>query len=251
MTAPSGAAPAPASLSPPPAAARGKPTSGTCGPSSAASSHSVDRPLSSGNKLLANPGARGCPAFGMTLSTTSAGRGFMKTCTSCARKLSRGAFRRYCGRSSDGLRPICKECQRIYEARWRGKNLDVLTARRQARADKEKVYRQSYDAANRGRLLVMEAGRRARRRNLPFDLHEHIQEVEVRIQAGCCEMTGLPFNFHAAGVQWNSPSLDRIIPERGYVLSNIRIVLFAMNAALGNWGEDTLRTIISAWLEES
>lgn len=35
-----------------------------------------------------------------------------------------------------------------------------------------------------------------------------------------------------------TPSLDRIKPELGYIKSNVRLICFGLNAALGNWGEE-------------
>jgi hypothetical protein len=209
----------------------------------------VSRLQYSESKLQADLGDNGCLKSASTWKTSNVGSGSMKTCTSCEQELPRDAFRKYSGRSSDGLRPICKECQRAYEADWRKKNVDRLAEARGRRAEKEKAYRQEYDAKNRGRLLLMEAKRRSARKRLPFDLDLHVQEVETRIQAGRCEMTGLPFNMHSSGISWNSPSLHRTDPKQGYVYHNIRVVCFAMNAAMGNWGEATLKTIISAWLE--
>lgn len=147
------------------------------------------------------------------------------------------------------MRPLCIDCQKDYEAEYRKKNAEKLKARRAARREKEKIYRQEYDAKNRGKLLVGESRRRSRRKGIPFDLDDYLGEIERRVQAGRCEMTGLQFNFHSRGMAWNSPSMDRINPKDGYVYKNIRIVCFAMNAALGNWGEETLRTVMDAWFQ--
>ena len=46
-----------------------------------------------------------------------------------------------------------------------------------------------------------------------------------------------------------SPSLDRIQPQHGYVSGNVRIVCHALNAGMGNWGEEALFAIVSAWVE--
>lgn len=172
----------------------------------------------------------------------------MKTCTKCKQQLPLDNFRKYSGRSSDGLRPLCKACQRVYEQTWRSTSKESRRATRQKRAGKEKAYRQIYDAQNRGRLLIMEAKRRCSRKRVPFDLDQYITEVEQRIQAGVCELTGMPLNLHNSGVNWDSPSLDRIEPGLGYVYSNIRVVCFAMNAAMGRWGETVLKQIMTAWL---
>jgi hypothetical protein len=115
---------------------------------------------------------------------------------------------------------------------------------------------------NKGRLLATEAKRRlekramclvatvrirARKRSITFDLDEHVPELQERINAGRCELTGVPFDL-APGRKYNSPSLDRINPKGGYVYDNVRVVLNCVNAALGDWGEDILRSVMEAWL---
>ena len=182
------------------------------------------------------------------MKTFSYGSNSTKICTKCKRDLPLGNFRKYSGRSRDGLRPLCSECQRAYERRWRSASKEYRRETRKKRAAKEAAYRQNYDAIHRGKMLSQEAGRRASKKGIPFDLYQYEAQIEERIVAGC-EMTGLPFDLHSKGQAWNSPSIDRIIPAEGYVYTNIRIVCFAMNAAMGNWGETVLQQIITAWQE--
>ena len=50
--------------------------------------------------------------------------------------------------------------------------------------------------------------------------------------------------------QWNSPSLDRIVPSKGYVWDNVRLVIHAMNVALRNWGEDCLVYVMKEYFRK-
>ena len=172
----------------------------------------------------------------------------MKQCTTCGRRRPLDDFRRYVGRSPDGRRPLCKDCQRAYEVGWRRAHREHLRQARQRRTEKARAYVQRYNLAHRGEILVKEAIRRARRRGLPCDLRAHAAALIRRVHAGRCELTGLPLNLGRRTVSWDSPSLDRIVPALGYTMTNVRVVCFAMNAALGSWGEAQLRTIMSAWL---
>ena len=63
-----------------------------------------------------------------------------------------------------------------------------------------------------------------------------------------CALTGLPFN-PTAEPRYDSPSLDRITPELGYVPGNVRVILYCLNAALGNWGEDTFYQVAKAFVD--
>jgi hypothetical protein len=96
-------------------------------------------------------------------------------------------------------------------------------------------------------LLVDAARRRARIGGLSFDLDEHRQELQERIDAGFCEVTGIPFNLDG-GRTYDSPSLDRINPRRGYTYDNVRMVCDLMNRAMSDWGEEPVRIVMSKWL---
>lgn len=108
--------------------------------------------------------------------------------------------------------------------------------------------------SNHLRMLVRTAKRRAKQKQLPFDLTDHVEALIARRDIGCCELTGIPFRdteeyLNIQGPQWNSPSLDRVSPELGYVYSNVRIVLHAVNMMFGNWGEDRAIEIMHAIME--
>lgn len=101
----------------------------------------------------------------------------------------------------------------------------------------------------RGRYLAIGARSRARHRNLAYDLDEHLDDIQARA-VGCCELTGIPFKQEGGKTSWNSPSIDRIKPELGYVHSNIRLVLHCLNMAMGDWGEGIFTEVASAFLEK-
>jgi hypothetical protein len=103
----------------------------------------------------------------------------------------------------------------------------------------------------RARALVASARARAKERGLPFALGEREQRlIEAVLDRGVCEMTGMYFSYRG-GRSGLSPSLDRIKPADGYVPGNVRVICWAMNSALGDWGEDLLRGVMQAWLARS
>ena len=117
--------------------------------------------------------------------------------------------------------------------------------KREDRRERPEHHR-SIEEGSRYSHLICHARTRAKRRGLSFDLFEHREKIRDRVRSGHCEMTGLPFNF-SAGQTFDSPSIDRINPDEGYTYSNIRIILYGMNAALGNWGEEKLAIMVQAW----
>lgn len=116
--------------------------------------------------------------------------------------------------------------------------LESRSARRRSLVTKEKdsAYQRKYRKKHRARDLVRHARLRAQKKQLAFDLSDHLDEIQERISKGFCEVTGLPLNLDG-GRTWDSPSLDRIVPSAGYVYRNIRIVCHAVNGAMGDWGE--------------
>ena len=172
----------------------------------------------------------------------------MKTCTVCKKLKPTSSFRKYSGRSSDGRRPLCKTCQRAYEKEWRVKNVKRLAETRKKRLPAAAEYRANYNAAHRGEILVQEAIRRAKRKGLPCDLHQTGSDIIQRVNAGICELTGLPLNMRNSKIKWDSPSLDRIRPSLGYTAKNIRVICFALNSAFGSWGEAVAQKVVMSWL---
>lgn len=153
--------------------------------------------------------------------------------------------------AKDGLHSWCKACcneanrikyqnnverHRLRKRKYREENPEIVSASIMRSIAKHKM-----------RAMVSAARTRAREYNWSFDLTDYLPQLEARLDRGFCEMTGLPFDRENAK-GWNVPSLDRIDSGKGYLYSNVRIISFGMNAALNNWGEDVLETMVLAWL---
>ena len=96
-------------------------------------------------------------------------------------------------------------------------------------------------------LLVDVARTRSKAKGYAFDLDGYREQIQARIDAGYCELSGIRFDLKGNRT-FDSPSIDRIDPKRGYVYDNIRVVCNLMNVALGNWGEEPLCVIMEAYL---
>ena len=185
-----------------------------------------------------------------TLKTSVTGESLKKICTVCEKQKPLTAFRKYSGRSPDGKRPLCANCQRAYEMEWRANNKDRLTIARANRKGQTEAYAVRYNEENWARYMTTRIRTRCQKMGIPYDLDDHLDELNERYNAGQCEMTGLPFRTTLKGRRaWDSASLDRINPTDGYVYSNIRVVCFGMNAALGDWGEAVFTRIANAYLQ--
>lgn len=74
---------------------------------------------------------------------------------------------------------------------------------------------------------------RAKKKKIEFNLTT--QWIREKLEKGVCEATGLPFimpdGTGESGPSCFSPSLDRIVPSKGYTIENTRLVIHAFNAA--------------------
>lgn len=79
--------------------------------------------------------------------------------------------------------------------------------------------------------MLNRAKERAKKSNVPFS----ITEKDIVIPE-YCPIMGIKLEHHRgrSGAYKNSPSLDRIIPEKGYVPGNVRVVSQLANQCKGN-----------------
>lgn len=122
------------------------------------------------------------------------------------------------------------------QALWRANNRDHIKAK-DARRRLQK----------RAQCLINAARTRSRTKGIEFSLDGFEPELQARIDAGKCQLSGVRFDL-SPGRKPNSPSLDRIDPKLGYIPTNVRVICHALNAALGDWGEEALRPIMAGWL---
>lgn len=134
--------------------------------------------------------------------------------------MEKEAFRQYSSQYS-------KE-RRLNDPEWR--------ARRNVASTK---YRKEHPE----RALVAGARKRAVDSGLPFDL----EETDIVIPE-FCPVLGIPlFWGHGRGRRGcnnpNSPSIDRLIPEKGYVKGNIKIISMRANRIKYNATAEELRKV--------
>lgn len=99
---------------------------------------------------------------------------------------------------------------------------------------KRRRHRNSFDM--RARVMRQGVKDEAKRKGVEFDLS--LEWFEARLKAGVCELSGLRFDFERGGHKPNAPSVDRVAPGSHYTEANCRMILYSINVALHNWGED-------------
>jgi hypothetical protein len=95
------------------------------------------------------------------------------------------------------------------------------------------------------KLLAL-AKNRAKEKHLNFDLtHDYLVEL-WEFNLASCAVTGRLFDLEPSNVglvNKNAPSIDRIEPKKGYVKGNVRIIVYMLNCAIGEYGLDELRNL--------
>lgn len=94
------------------------------------------------------------------------------------------------------------------------------------------------------------ARRRATRKGIPFDIDMPWLISEVERQGYRCALTGISFYAkHKPESAKNpfAPSMDQIKPSKGYTRDNVRIVLFAINAMMSDWGSEVFEHVARSY----
>lgn len=93
--------------------------------------------------------------------------------------------------------------------------------------------------------LLITAAARATKKKVPFSL---TVEWAEKTWTGRCAVTGIEFKLGllTSGPKMYSPSIDRIVPELGYVPGNCRFILWAVNAFKCGGTDEDMRVIAAA-----
>jgi hypothetical protein len=82
---------------------------------------------------------------------------------------------------------------------------------------------------------------KAKQLGLGFDITE--EDIEI---PKVCPVLGIPLfrNIGKGGPGWNSPSIDRIDPSKGYVKDNVRVISHRANTLKNNASLEELEKIL-------
>lgn len=107
-------------------------------------------------------------------------------------------------------------------------NFEKISLRKQRYSieNKERLNQQTrqWHKDNPEKSLLTTAKSRAKRLRLPFNL-----TIENIVIPSECPVLGIPLLTKAGKRTDNTPSLDRIIPDKGYVKGNIKIISWRAN----------------------
>lgn len=145
---------------------------------------------------------------------------------------------------------------------WRKNNPDEVRNRYLKYYPKhsEKAKERAKNWANENKKWIKERSNRHRKENpasyMLYRTRRACKEIGIecdmteawfkeRLDSGVCEMSGLKFDMQGKRTAL-SPSIDRIIPDGPYSMKNCRIIIWSLNRAMSNYGEDHLIDIFKA-----
>ena len=170
--------------------------------------------------------------------------GILKNCIKCENKLDTSLFNKN-KQMKSGLDSACWECRKK-EAKlfyWKNVERQRLISKAYARTHKDKVF--SRKANNPEKYLCMLAKSRAKRENLIFNL-----TPENIIIPEYCPVLGMKLEFsygkHATDA---SPTIDKFIPDLGYVPGNVAVISKKANRLKGDAYLIEIEALVK-WMEQ-
>ena len=96
------------------------------------------------------------------------------------------------------------------------------------------------------KLMHYKAPERSIRENIPFDIT--IEDVLELIGNGVCPVFGTPYDLSARKITNASASLDKFIPNLGYVKENCAVISYLANRIKTNATVKQIRQVLD-WME--
>ena len=163
----------------------------------------------------------------------------MKICTKCKTEKEDCEFHKDSNKE-DGLNSHCKSCKKKYDIKYRKSDKVQDAQKSKGYRDRKKEYHKFRFETDPRLQLLISARFRAKKNNLPFNIEmediiipEYCPILEIKLER---KEYGLGGSF-----QHNSPSLDKIDPELGYVKGNIIVISMKANVMKHNATKEELK----------
>lgn len=128
-----------------------------------------------------------------------------------------------------------KESVNATNKKWKDSNRALVRARERDRANKKADTGPGYRA-----LWLNNIKLRAKKKGLSFDI-----TLDDLTFPDICPVLGIPMIARSGAFSDNSPSIDRIVPEKGYVKGNVQIISYRANRIKCHASLSDLKAIVS------
>jgi hypothetical protein len=199
----------------------------------------------------------------------------MKTCCTCKQEKPLFEFNKNKS-TKDGFHKQCKSCLKLYREKNSDKILEKVNLYQKENSEKRKEYLKNYRELNKEKLkekqkqhrennkeqlkevdserrrnykelnpksvMLYSAKQRAKKQNVPFDLTPNDFEIP-----DFCPILGIKLTVEKDVASDSSASLDKIIPQLGYVKGNVMVISKLANTMKNKATKDQL-LIFAKWI---
>jgi hypothetical protein len=168
-------------------------------------------------------------------------RGELKRCTKCGEeKPATGEFFDGDKAVICGLRPECKQCKRKYYDSVKEQRRDSARSGRENNKERRAAKCAEWIASSkantpmlyRAKIVLSGIKRRAKKNDVPCSITEDFL-VDFYSKSETCQSCGIVFDYSLFGKRTRllrkNPSIDRIIPSKGYIPGNLAIICYRCN----------------------
>lgn len=154
----------------------------------------------------------------------------MKRCLRCKKEKDLSEFNKL-NKSKDGHQPRCRECEKEI---WHNRVSKSVERRKQYSEARRKA-----DDRNIGRYLLNIAKKRAKEEGIPCTIT--VADIVVPTN---CPITGAELRRYQGKFDQNSYTLDKVVPELGYVPGNVRVISWRANNAKYNLSREEIVNLL-------
>lgn len=175
----------------------------------------------------------------------------MKKCKHCDRVLIFGD--NWCKSRMEKNEYTCKICAREKRKKWTKENperaKEIVDKAKKKFQSKEgygeyvNVKSKKWRSENPKKVLLINAKSRAKRKNIVYNL-----DINDIIIPEFCPILGIPLEFGLPKHSDGLPSLDRIIPSKGYTKGNVAVISFKANSLKNSNSIEDLEKILK-WMK--
>lgn len=162
----------------------------------------------------------------------------MKICKKCGLNKDNSEFHK-CSRNKDGLFNNCKSCKKEYDSLYRKSDKIQKLYKSKVYRNYKKEYQKFRFKTDPRLQLLISARHRAKKNNLPFNIE--LEDISIPEYCPILEIKLERKEYGKNGsFQPSSPSLDKIVPELGYVKGNVIVISMKANAMKYNATKEEL-----------
>lgn len=141
-------------------------------------------------------------------------------------------------------RSYCRDCNNSWQRKNRKKKeKDQTYVEKRRERSRERYHKTKTNPIAFFKRLFYNLKKRTKEKSLPLDLTWQFLLKRWKDCDGMCELTRIPMILGASGRNRYAVSVDRIIPEKGYVKDNVRLITYGLNIAIQDRGLEEFKSL--------